>query len=281
MRANKSLLQDAINRRLEEYGYSYQNTPDKYNSYSAIRRTISLRLGLSDGRENLTDYQLEQAKIILDEVLPKKEDNKENNKMGKILETLEKVKDGFLKAYNMHYSVDGKPYTYELVSRNELSDPSQLGAKANAVTIVPIFKDMSILISKEFRYAINDYCYEFPAGLIDAGETIQDAAIRELKEETGLDVSEVLLTLPAGYSSAGMTDERVAVVFCLVNGEIVESTGKEEIHSTRISIDDAAKIVLDSSAQVSCRFQLIITALTMSNNDTLASLLHNLNRLPK
>ena len=122
--------------------------------------------------------------------------------MGKILKGLEKVKDGFLKAYNMQYDVDGKPYTYELVSRNDLQDPSQLGQTANAVAIVPIFRDGTILVCREFRYAINDYCYEFPAGLIDPGETVEQAAIRELSEETGLKVEEILAVLPAGYSSA-------------------------------------------------------------------------------
>ena len=184
--------------------------------------------------------------------------------MGKILKGLEKVKDGFLKAYKMQYDVDGKPYTYELVSRNDLQDPSQLGQTANAVAIVPIFRDGTILVCREFRYAINDYCYEFPAGLIDPGETVEQAAIRELSEETGLKVEEILAVLPAGYSSAGMTDEKVSVIYCLVDGDIQDSVGKEEIHSQKMSIEEAMLLVLTPSNQISCRFQLIVTFLTMT-----------------
>ena len=184
--------------------------------------------------------------------------------MGKILKGLEIVKDGFLKAYNMQYDVDGKPYTYELVSRNDLQDPSQLGQTANAVAIVPIFRDGTILVCREFRYAINDYCYEFPAGLIDPGETVEQAAIRELSEETGLKVEEILAVLPAGYSSAGMTDEKVSVIYCLVDGDIQDSVGKEEIHSKKMSIEEAMLLVLTPSNQISCRFQLIVTFLAMA-----------------
>lgn len=192
---------------------------------------------------------------------------KEDNKMGKILKKLEKIQNGFkfLKSYIMHYEVDGESYQYELVSRNELKDPSQLGQSVNAIAIVPIFRSMEILVCREFRYAINDYCYEFPAGLIDEGETPEAAAIRELKEETGLDVQEVILTLPAGYSSAGMTDEKVAVVFCLVDGTVKGSTGKEEIHCQKMTLDDALLLTTSQKEQLSCRFQLLVTALAMAD----------------
>jgi len=42
-----------------------------------------------------------------------------------------------------------------------------------------------ILLQKQFRPPLNKVVIEVPAGLIDAGETAEQAAIRELKEETG------------------------------------------------------------------------------------------------
>lgn len=186
--------------------------------------------------------------------------------MSKILKGLSKVTGNFLKYYNMHYEVDGEPYNYELVSRNELEKSADLGATDNAVAIVPIFNDGRILVCREFRYAINDYCLEFPAGLIDARETAEEAATRELKEETGLDVVEILGKIPAGYSSAGMTDEKVAIVYCLVDGQINGSEGKEEVHPLILGIDEAKMLVMNSDSKVSCRFQLIVSALAMAKH---------------
>jgi ADP-ribose pyrophosphatase len=42
-----------------------------------------------------------------------------------------------------------------------------------------------ILLQKQFRPPVDKVCIEIPAGLIDEGETAEECALRELKEETG------------------------------------------------------------------------------------------------
>jgi ADP-ribose pyrophosphatase len=82
----------------------------------------------------------------------------------------------------------------------------------DAVAIAPILlhpsRAPSTLIILQYRPPIQATCVEFPAGLIDEGETVEQAALRELKEETGytgriVDVSPTIVCDP-GMSTANM-----------------------------------------------------------------------------
>jgi ADP-ribose pyrophosphatase len=53
------------------------------------------------------------------------------------------------------------------------------------VAIVPVTDDKEVLLIRQFRPPVNGYVIEFPAGLNDKGDTLEEAARRELLEEAG------------------------------------------------------------------------------------------------
>ena len=146
------------------------------------------------------------------------------------LESVETVSTGWINKYHLHYTLpDGRPYTYEGVSRKGTARyEAALGALGStgvpdpdAVCIVPLLPDGSVLLEREFRYPLNSWCVSLPAGLIDAGETLEEAVARELSEETGYrlrdDIVPAVRPLPQpGFSSTGLTEENVQVVFAQV-----------------------------------------------------------------
>lgn len=79
--------------------------------------------------------------------------------------------------------------------------------------------DRKLVITNEYRVPIEGYELGFPAGLMDKGETPEDTVRRELEEETGLIVDEIMHISPAVLSSAGMTDEAVHLAYVKVSGK--------------------------------------------------------------
>lgn len=54
-----------------------------------------------------------------------------------------------------------------------------------AAAVIPITEDGQILFVRQYRYAVEKSLLEIPAGKMDAGETAEECASRELTEETG------------------------------------------------------------------------------------------------
>ena len=59
------------------------------------------------------------------------------------------------------------------------------------VNIVGINEDNQILLIKQFRFGNNKIELEIPGGIMEPGETQKEAAIRELKEETGYKIKKI------------------------------------------------------------------------------------------
>lgn len=78
------------------------------------------------------------------------------------------------------------------------------------VAIVPVTDDKEVLLIRQFRPPVNGYVIEFPAGLNDRGDTLEEAAKRELLEETGYSAKEIVF-LTKGPMSSGASGEILTV----------------------------------------------------------------------
>lgn len=152
------------------------------------------------------------------------------NKLTKI----EKVQSGkFLNMYNLEYTrEDGSKKIYETVSRQSdltIEDMRDNSMISQAVGMIMFNYDKSkIMLQQEFRMAMNKWVYNFPGGLIDSGEDAEEAATRELWEETGLHLDKVIAHLPVSYTSVGISNETSETIVGTASGEFKASTSVDE-----------------------------------------------------
>jgi ADP-ribose pyrophosphatase len=138
----------------------------------------------------------------------------------------------------------------------------------DAVVIVPFHKAKDkMVIAREYRVPLNDYEYGFPAGLVDDGETVEQATRRELSEETGLTVCRIIKRSPPIYSSAGMTDESVTMVYVECEGQPSASanTESELIETLFISPDEALRLLSDRTLKFDAKAWLVISQFAENN----------------
>ena len=105
--------------------------------------------------------------------------------------------------------------TYEA----QFFNPSEATPDAVVLVAHHIEADALVFI-RQYRVPLNDFIYELPAGLIDAGENPVATIERELKEETGLDLIAITHLKDNLYLSPGMTDESITFAFCTCKGEL-------------------------------------------------------------
>ena len=86
-----------------------------------------------------------------------------------------------------------------------------------SVVLIPVASPGHVILVRQFRYAVNAFLWELPAGSVDEGESPEQAARRECHEEIGL-VPETIVRLAAMYPTPGYCDEEM-VFFRLSNLE--------------------------------------------------------------
>ncbi|MCI9326397.1 MAG: NUDIX hydrolase [Lachnospiraceae bacterium] len=188
----------------------------------------------------------------------------------------------FLNLYEMDALTNtGAPFNYYFASRNSEEKLPLLTGKlcSNGIVIYPIWKrnPEKIVMLRQYRYPLDTWLYELPAGLIDEGETASEAAVREMKEETGLTFTPYEGGNPSFrrpvYLGAGLTDETSTSVFGYADGEISgrfrEST--ESIEVLLVDKKEAARILKEERVSLRAAF-LLMSFLRMDGAEPFAFL---------
>ena len=122
-------------------------------------------------------------------------------------------------------------------------------------------KDRVVLV-RQYRYPLGDYVYEFPAGLVEPGEAMTDAAVREFHEETGLHLKVVLAddmyTKPR-FTTVGMTDEACGMVYGYASG-VPDNRFEESSEDIQVVLADkkeVRRILKEEHVAMMCAYMLL------------------------
>ena len=176
---------------------------------------------------------------------------------------------------------DGSVSPYYVASRaKEINDLKAVSHqnKPDGVILYGVYgeaKDHVVLI-RQYRYPLGGYCYEFPAGLVEDGEDMLEAGIREMYEETGLQFTPV----EAGpysrpfFTTIGMTDESCGTVFGYCSGTPTSShqEASEEIQVVLADRAECRRILREENVAIMCAYMLM--HFIASEGDPLAFLTH-------
>lgn len=162
---------------------------------------------------------------------------------------------------------NGKVAPYFVASRTAEADKLKAVThekKSDGVIIYAVYgenKDKVVLI-RQFRYPINDYVYEFPAGLVEPGEDMFEAGEREIYEETGLSfVPKKVNNAYAKpyFTTVGMTDECCGTVYGYCNGTPSNSHQEEseDIEIVLADREECRRILKEENVAIMCAYMLM------------------------
>lgn len=148
------------------------------------------------------------------------------------------IADGFLEINEYRFEVEKFGGGTQVLVREVMERGHAVGVlgydpRRDEVVLVSEFRP-GRMVNGEYPFSDN-----VTAGVVNQGESPVEAAVREMKEETGLELRAPVLVHPGAYVSSGGTSETVAVVVGLVDSAVAGG-----IHGNADESEDICTVVL-------------------------------------
>ncbi|MFQ5471799.1 MAG: NUDIX hydrolase [Dehalococcoidia bacterium] len=114
---------------------------------------------------------------------------------------------------------------------------------APVVAIVPVDADGNVILVRQYRLPAEDVLLEIPAGGVDPGESVEGAAQRELREETGCRAG-TLDDIGGFYVSPGYVTEFIHLFLARdLTEDGLEGDADEQIEVVRMPLAEAVRLI--------------------------------------
>jgi len=103
------------------------------------------------------------------------------------------------------------------VRRDEVLEPTGVRTTREVIThpgsvvVMPVLPDGRIILIQQYRHAARQFLWELVAGRMDPGESVRQAAVRELIEETGYRAKRLRVFLDM-FPTPGFLEERMYIL---------------------------------------------------------------------
>lgn len=187
--------------------------------------------------------------------------------MSQIGKITQKTHNPYLNFYELEgIQRNGETIPYYMASRARDAEQLKAVTRKNAPDGVILYGvygpqcDRLVLL-RQYRYPLGDYVYELPAGLVEPGEDLAQAGIREMFEETGLN-----FTLVEGgacsrpfFTTIGMTDESCAALFGRCDGLPTNDhqENAEDIQVILADRDECRRILREENVALMCAYLMM------------------------
>jgi len=163
----------------------------------------------------------------------------------RIISSAELASTPWLRLIERRYlDLEGREKSWSYIER--------IGERPAVLIIARTEQSGRIVLLRQYRVPLDCFVLEFPAGLVDEGEGIEEAARRELREESGFE-GRICSLSPPVCTSPGLTNERVTIVTMLVPEQASCAPAhepSEEIEVLTPSLDELGALIEGSAREV-------------------------------
>jgi ADP-ribose pyrophosphatase len=159
-------------------------------------------------------------------------------KLTAVIHSRRPLHEGFLRVYRYEFDVEKhgggiKRTSWEMMERGNAVAVLGYDAGRDEVVLGNEFRP-GLIVAGEYPYRDN-----LVAGAIESNETVLEAAVREMREETGLVLSDPVVIHPGAYVSSGGTSERISIVY-----GTVDTSQAGGVHGNAAESEDILTIIL-------------------------------------